>query len=279
MITLMTDFGLDDVYVAVMKGVISGIAPGAAFVDLCHAVAPQDIRGAAFRLWMAVPYFPAHTVHLVVVDPGVGTSRRAIAARTSQGIFVGPDNGVFSYVWAESSPRQVVELENPRYHLPGMSTTFHGRDIFSPAAAHVAVGVDLGALGPEVTDPVGLPLPSLELTACQIAGEVLYVDRFGNAITSIGRLTWDRDTLLLEGAFGGCGRARFRASGVQVVAGRRQVYGIHGAYGEVSVGTALALVGSSGLLELAVSQGHGAQALDLQVGDPVMVVGDIEVEL
>jgi S-adenosylmethionine hydrolase len=276
LITLTTDFGVADGYVGTMKGVMLGIAPQAQLVDITHEITPQDVRQTAYVLYTATPFFPPHAVHLVVVDPGVGSARRPIAVRTAWGTFVGPDNGVFSYVMAaapaaEAPAEAAFELANPRYRLPQVSHTFHGRDIFAPAAAHLAAGVAIDELGPPVPDPVSLPLPSLEVGPRLARGEVLHADHFGNVITSIGLLEWRGEELSLEPAFQGAGgeRARLEAGKALVVAGEREIAGVHRTYAEVKHGEVLALVGSEGHLEIAVREGSGADRLGLQPGDPV----------
>ncbi|HHN93342.1 MAG TPA: hypothetical protein ENK17_01105, partial [Anaerolineae bacterium] len=229
---------------------------------------------AAYVLFTAYPFFPPHTVHLVVVDPGVGSARRPIALRTPAGLFVGPDNGVFSYIVAREKEVEVVELANPRYRLPSVSNTFHGRDIFSPAAAHLAAGVPLSDLGPRVDDPVLFPPPRLEVAPPVITGEVLHTDRFGNVITSIGLLLWQGqgDDLVLKPAFSPSGTSvRLTASQVTVEAAGREIVGIHRTYSAVERGAVLALVGSEGYLEIAVREGDGAARLGLRPGDPVVV--------
>ncbi len=266
-VTLTTDFGREDAYVGMMKGVMVNIAPQVSFIDLSHDLPPQDVHSAAYLLWSALPYFPSDSVHLVVVDPGVGTSRRPIAARTAWGLLVGPDNGVFSYVWETSPPELMVELSNPRYHRSSVSHTFHGRDIFAPSAAHLAHGVPLSELGSPITDPVRLPRPKLEILEGCIRGEVLYVDHFGNVISSIGRLVWEGEWLRLAPAFGNAPSISFSPSRAQVTVANREVGPIRRTYGEVSPGEELALVGSAGMLEIAVAQGHGAQTLDLRRGE------------
>jgi S-adenosylmethionine hydrolase len=274
-ITLTTDFGVSDGYVGTMKGVIFGIAPQAQLVDLTHEIAPQDVRQTAYVLYTAYSFFPPHTVHLVVVDPGVGSARRPIAVRSPCGTFVGPDNGVFSFVMVGApcagESLEVVELLNPRYRLPQVSHTFHGRDIFAPAAAHLAAGVPIHQLGPPVPDPITLPLPRLAVDRSVVKGEVLHVDHFGNVITSIGRLAWSRDELTLEPAFRGHGvsSVRFRASSALVVVGGREIPRVHRTYADVDSGEILALVGSEGHLEIAVREGSGGDVLDLQPGDSV----------
>lgn len=271
LITLTTDFGVRDAYVGAMKGVMVDIAPEAQFVDITHEIPPQDVRHAAYVLWSALPYFPASSVHLVVVDPGVGTRRKAIAAETPWGLVVGPDNGVFSYVWASAPHRRVVSLTNAHYHRSEVSHTFHGRDIFAPAAAHLAAGVPLLELGPDIDDPIRLPDPTLTLETGRIRGEVLAIDHFGNAVTSIGRARWMGDTLIVDGVFGDVETLAFRAREVRVIAAGQRIEGIRSTYGGVAHGEALALIGSTGMLEIAVNQGHGASALGLSVGDPVEV--------
>jgi hypothetical protein len=272
-VTVTTDFGTADGYVGTMKGVILSIAPDARLVDLSQDIAPQDVRQAAYVLHATYPFFPPRTVHLVVVDPGVGSARRAIALRTPKGTFVGPDNGVFSYIMAEQPVEAVVELADPRYQLPEVSHTFHGRDIFAPAAAHLAAGVPLDALGPPVPDPITLPLPQLAIDAEAISGEVLHTDHFGNVITSIGRLTWRSDApgLTLEPAFRSGREALTLRDDGRVRAGGRIIDGIHRAYASVERGELLALVGSGGFLEVAVREGSAAERLELRPGDPIVV--------
>ncbi|MGC9399107.1 MAG: SAM hydrolase/SAM-dependent halogenase family protein [Anaerolineae bacterium] len=273
-ISLTTDFGTQDGYVGVMKGVMAGIAPQASFIDISHEIPPQDVRSAAYVLWTMLPYFPEGSVHLVVVDPGVGTSRRPIASKTPWGLLVGPDNGVFSYVWHAAPPEMIVELASSDYQLGAVSATFHGRDIFAPAAAYLAAGVPLHKFGAEVKDPVRLPLPRLEITEGALHGEVLYIDHFGNLITSIGRLVWEGDYLHLDAAFSASQPVMLRASAVNVRVKGRDLGPIHRTYGMVSQGDPLALVGSEGMLELAVSHGHGGDTLGVDVGDPVGVFLD-----
>jgi S-adenosyl-L-methionine hydrolase (adenosine-forming) len=271
LITLTTDFGLRDAYVGAMKGVMADIAQEAQFIDITHEIPPHDVQHAAYVLWSALPYFPASVVHLVVVDPGVGTQRRAVAAETPWGLMVGPDNGVFSYVWASAPASCVVSLVNARYHRSEVSHTFHGRDIFAPAAAHLAAGVPLLELGPEIEDPILLPDPAFALESGRILGEVLAIDHFGNAVTSIGRLRWMGDTLIVDGVFGDVEAFAFRASEVRLISAGQVIEGIRSTYGGVAPGDALALIGSTGMLEIAVNQGHGASVLDLSVGDSVEV--------
>lgn len=272
LITLTTDFGYRDGYVGVMKGVMAGIAPDVHCIDITHEIPAHEIRKAAYILWSVLGYFSTESVHLVVVDPGVGTARRPIAARTAWGTLVGPDNGIFSYVWAAAAPERIVQLSHPKYHRPVVSHTFHGRDIFAPVAAHLANGVPLEELGPPVTDPVVLPLPELIAKGRQIQGEVIYVDRFGNAVTSIGRMSWGGTLLHLDPVFGRVSSTLLRSESARVLVGGRDIGPILRTYGEVAVGTPLALVGSDGMLEIAVSQGRADGVLGLRLGDKVQIV-------
>lgn len=289
LITLTTDFGVEDGYVGAMKGVISCIAPGVSLVDITHDLSPQDVRSAAYVLWTTVPYFPKTSVHLVVVDPGVGMARRPIAVQSPWGVLVGPDNGVFSYLWTLSPPSLGVILQNSDFHCEPASlgdmasSTFHGRDIFAPAAAYIARGVPLEALGPRLkngplagaagsSDLVRLPLPKLTWDDTRLSGEVIYMDHFGNAITSIGRLVWEGAQLHVRAAFRDVPALHFAAERAEVFVKGRAIGPVRHTYGEVAIGSPLALVGSAGMLEIGVNQGHAASRLELQVGNSVEVV-------
>src|SRR6266478_233225 len=185
LITLTTDFGTRDWFAGTMKGVILGIHPRAKVVDLTHEIAPGDIWSGAFALNAACHFFPKGTIHVAVVDPGVGSSRRAITVQTTDYIFVGPDNGVLSWALAKQEIKAVHELENVDYFLPDVSATFHGRDVFAPVAAHLSRGVPVRKLGPRLKDFVRLPWPEVARRPGAITGEVIFIDRFGNAITNI----------------------------------------------------------------------------------------------
>lgn len=276
-IALLTDFGTADAYVGIMKGVIAGLCPSALCIDVTHAVAPQNVRQAAYLLATACPYFPAHTIFVVVVDPGVGTARRPIAVQTDHGTYIAPDNGVLSYALAHRQVSAAVTLSERRFQLPDASHTFHGRDIFSPAAAHLAAGVPLTALGPPIADWVTLAPPLLELAPDQIRGEVLHVDHFGNLISSIGPLRWlDGRRLQLQPAFGPApvpaDLAPILADSSAVLIGDQRIAGISRTYAEAAPGAIVALVGSSGQLEVGVNQGSAAQTLGLRPGDAITVI-------
>lgn len=273
LVALLTDFGITDTYVGVMKGVMLNIAPGAQLIDLTHAVQPQSVKQAAFLLLNSYRYFPRGTVFLVVVDPGVGSERRALAVRAGDYTFVAPDNGVLSGVLRELGAARAVELRDPAYRLSATSVTFHGRDIFAPAAAHLAAGVAIEQLGSPVEHPVELPAPLLTVEPARITGEVLHVDHFGTAVTSIGLLRWIAgDQLALQPRFGAGGDAfHFPAAQAAVSAADQTLIGIARTYTDVPPGESLALVGSSGYLELSVNQGSFARRFGVQVGDAVEV--------
>lgn len=271
-IALLTDFGLTDAYVGIMKGVLLSRCPTARLIDLTHDIQPQNVRQAAYVLLTAYRYFPPQTVFLVVVDPGVGTARTPIAVETAHGRYVAPDNGVLSYVLQENPALQAVALLNQEFHLAQISRTFHGRDIFSPVAAYLAQGTPLAAFGPPQEELITLPAPRLEATQSEITGEVLHIDRFGNLISSIGRLDWDNGGhLSFAPRFGAPPNAprRLTAAACQVTVGTHTVGPIRPTYGAVQPGELTALVGSAGQLEIGINQGHAASALNATIGDPV----------
>ncbi|RMG86329.1 MAG: hypothetical protein D6712_07790, partial [Chloroflexi bacterium] len=203
-IVLLTDFGVTDIYVGVMKGVMRAICPSATFIDLTHAVQPQNVREGAYHLFNSYRYFPEGTVFLVVVDPGVGSARRPIIVRANGYTFIAPDNGILAYTLQDlGGEYEAYELANPEYHMPDMSVTFHGRDIFAPGAAHAAAGVPLAQFGPRLEQIKSLPTPQMVIQEHKISGEVMHIDHFGNVATSIGKLRWlAPERLRLEPCFG-----------------------------------------------------------------------------
>ena len=256
-ITLTTDFGASDGYVGTMKGVILSIAPDVKLVDISHEIAPQHIRQAAYVLHSAAPYFPRGTIHLAVVDPGVGSARRALAVCTSHGFLVGPDNGLFTLFLADEPDAECHVITNTQYLLPRISSTFHARDVFAPAAAHLANGTDLANLGPRIADPVTLPIPRPEQQADgSWRGCVLYADHFGNLITS---LTEDLLQQILRG----------RCHSVESVIGQQRISGIRHTFAEGAPGELVALIGSSGHLEIAVTNGNAARLLNIGSDSPI----------
>jgi hypothetical protein len=256
-ITLLTDFGTQDSYVAAMKGVILSLNPEAILVDLTQAVPPQDIVAGAFLLGEATPYFPSGTIHLAVVDPGVGTARRALAAKAREQFWVGPDNGLFHLVFHENAVLDIVSLENPAYFREPVSNTFHGRDIFAPVAAHLSLGTPLQAFGPPITDPIALPWPEPTFTPEAVRGEIVYVDGFGNLVSNIrgsDLAAWLADKSYV------------------IILGSLTLKGLRRTYGDVAAGEFLALVGSYGYLEIACARGSAARRLSVGKGRSLSVV-------
>jgi S-adenosyl-L-methionine hydrolase (adenosine-forming) len=248
-IVLLSDFGYRDHYVGVMKGVIASIAPGAKVVDLTHGIPPQAIAAGAIALEQSWRYFPARTIFVAVVDPGVGTGRRPIAVESKAGArFIGPDNGVLWSAAQQAGIRRIVELRSPRYRLAAVSATFHGRDIFAPAAAHLWSGVRLASLGPAVPamSPAEIVAGVIE-KGNQIKGSVVYTDGFGNLITNIDRAR-------VEGF-----ASRFRGFRLSVRIGRGAPIEIRKAYGDAAAGGSLAIFSSFERLEIAVRDGSAAE--------------------
>jgi S-adenosylmethionine hydrolase len=265
-VALLSDFGLADPYVAAMKGVVISLNPEAVLVDISHGVRPQAVEQGAFLLEQACPYFPPGTTFVAVVDPGVGTARRALALQTPRAFFLGPDNGLLSPALPEAARQQAAEgpapvplpagyravaIENERYFRHPVSATFHGRDIFAPAAAHLTLGTPLEALGPPVEQVLALPpfraRPQPDGT---LLGRVLHIDRFGNLVTSVRRQDLPSDRLEVE------------------VCGRR-VPGLVRTYAEAE--GLCALIGSAGYLEVALPLGSAAAALGGDIGTSVLV--------
>jgi S-adenosylmethionine hydrolase len=248
-ITLTTDFGLRDGYVGAVKGVILRLAPGATIVDISHEAAPFDAADGAFILWQAAPYFPPGTIHVGVVDPGVGSERRGLAVRSGGQVFVGPDNGLFTpFLTAEAIVR---ELTNPQLRLPNAAATFHGRDLFAPTAARLATDMEFDECGPRVRDP--LRLAGWEPTFDgHWHGVVVHVDRFGNCVTSLPA------DLLAPGV-----QEAIVAEFPPIPAGR--------IYADVARGQPICLAGSSGRLEIAIREGDAAAALKLKRGATVTI--------
>lgn len=258
-ITLITDFGLRDANVAAMKGVILSLNPQVTIVDLSHEVSSQNIAEGAYILWRGYAYFPKGTIHVAVVDPGVGSERRAIAVAVLGFYFVAPDNGVLTYVLSEAKRRgeldSIVYLNKPQFWLPRVSNTFHGRDVFAPVAAHLSQGMALEEMGERISDPVLLPLAVVKKELGRILGHVLHIDHFGNLLTNIEEV----DILSL-----GPG-VRVRVSGTEISRLVRTFAA--GKPGEV-----IAYIDSSWHLAVAQVQGNASQSLGAKVGDAVEVL-------
>jgi len=270
-ITLTTDFGTDDAYVAAMKGVLLTVNPEVSIVDICHSIEPQNVAQAAFVISTACDYFPQDTIHVVVVDPGVGSRRRAVILKTPKAFFVAPDNGVLSYIIGTSEEKlppsrggppaaeekrlstqlKAVEITNPGFWRHPVSSTFHGRDIFAPVAAHLSLGVPLEDFGQSITSLFTLPFPRPQIRENGVlTGHIVHIDHFGNLITDFNKEDLPPGKLCLE------------------IAGR-QIEGLSTSYAEAD--KLLAILGSSGNLEIALKNGSAAILLDAKIGDEVRI--------
>lgn len=239
-ISLLTDFGTADYYVGAVKGAILSVNPSAVIADITHEIPPQDIADGAFTLLAAYQTFPAGTIHVAVVDPGVGSSRRAIIVSANEQFFVGPDNGLFSYIYDREPSHRIFHVTSDRYFRPSPSTTFHGRDIFAPVAAALSNGVEVGEFGAEIHDEVRLP--SLETPL-----RIIHIDHFGNCVTNI-----TRDRLPRE-----------------IVVKGRTISEFRQFYGEGDRESLFAIWGSAGFLEISINGGSAAQVLGINVGEEV----------
>lgn len=258
LITLTTDFGTADTYSAVMKGVILSINPDCRIVDITHQIDPYNIRSAGFTLMTAFSYFPKNTIHVAVVDPGVGTDRRALVIDAGDHVFVGPDNGIFSFILSEKFPGkpEIHEITDTAYMLPQVSSTFQGRDIFAPAAAHLSLGVPARCFGAPVQAPVSFPFPEPVLKSdTSIEGEALHIDRFGNIISNIPRLLID--TTL---------SAPFYAQINETTVSKTVP-----SYGFASEDEIFCLFGSSGFLEISLKNKSAAEKIGCCTGDKIII--------
>ena len=259
-ITLTTDFGLNDHFVGAMKGVILEIAPEAQIIDISHAVQPFDILDGALTISQAYSYYPSGTIHMVIVDPGVGTTRRPILLTGERHLFVAPDNGVLSLIYAREERLSVRHITAEHYFLKERSGTFHARDIFAPVAANLAKGVTADRFGDEITDYIrfGAPRPK-PIDERTLRGVVLKVDRFGNLITNIT----PQDA---PAVFGSTGKA------FKILVGSREITEIHSAYAEGAPGEVIGILGSMGFLEIAANRGAAAQLTGAGKGSDVTIV-------
>ncbi|HUU54947.1 MAG TPA: SAM-dependent chlorinase/fluorinase [Armatimonadota bacterium] len=264
LITLLSDLGAADTYVGVMKAVILGICPEARIVDLCHDVPPQDVQQAAFLLDTAWGYCPEGTVHVIVVDPGVGSERRVLAVEGHGQQFVAPDNGVLTYVLASARDHRAFAVARREYFLPEVSQTFHGRDVLAPVAARLALGLPTEAVGPQITGPLErFPISRPVVSETGLVAHVVHVDRFGNLVTDLSEedlLTWKRE---------------IGADNVIIRVGDSVIEEIRVAYAGANPGDLLALFGSSRRLEIALNLGSAAECLGVGIGAIVMIEGRV----
>lgn len=253
-ITLTTDFGLKDAFVGVLKGVILSINPHATIVDITHGIPQGDLDAASFAVDQAYTFFPADTIHVVVVDPGVGTQRRILLVRAKKHTFIAPDNSVLKYIYARHPDAEVLSITNERYFLPHTSQTFHGRDIFAPVAAHLSRGLPFHTFGATITDylkgDIALPLKSEKL----IRGQIVYIDHFGNCISNISKSDFDPEQL------------------AEINIKYFQFERLSNSYAEHQVAEPLAIFSSHDYLEIAVRDGNAAQFLNIKKGEPIEVV-------
>jgi S-adenosylmethionine hydrolase len=254
LITLLTDFERKDHYVGVMKGVILSINPQVNIVDMCHEIDQGDIEAASFVLSAAYRYFPKGTIHLVVVDPSVGSERRALAVKTKDYYFIAPDNGVLSPIFRGETDVRVFHFTNKKYMLPEPSFTFHGRDVFAPVAAYLSGGIAIEKLGKSVDDFVLSRTAEPRLEGNKIIGQVIYTDRFGNLVTNIDK--------------------SYLRNVEEIRFDHIRLKGIVDYYSQVKEGVAAALIGSHGNLEICVRNGNAAASLNVQKGDPVEVLSN-----
>lgn len=260
-ITLTTDFGYKDPFIGMMKGVILGINPLVKIVDITHDITPYDIKEGALTIGTSYYYFPLKTVHIAVVDPGVGSSRRPILIVTDKHYFIGPDNGIFSLIYtSRTEVLEVIHITSEHYFLPQRGATFHGRDVFAPAAAWLTRGVEATKLGDMITDYVTLQFPVVSKPSkTVIEGEIIYIDRFGNCMTNIK--SSDLDELVSS-------RPEVK---IKVVAKNKQTE-LKNFYSQVSDKNLYSLINSSGHLELFVFKGNASASFDMKIGDPISVM-------
>lgn len=252
-ITLTTDFGTKDGYVGAVKGVIKRINPEAEVADVTHEIEHFDILGAAFTLNSFYRYFPRGSIHLAVVDPGVGGQRQPLLIRSEDFCFVGPDNGIFSFIFDNEKITDMIVLSNPDYFLAEPSDTFHARDLFAPVAAYVSLGVEVNQFGPAAKECFKLVTPEPIVSKRKLRGEIIHIDGFGNLVTNIAA-----DSL---------GSRKITA----ITVGRRRLSRIARSYSQIKEGEVGALIGSSGLLEIAVNQGSAQKVLRSRIGSAVTV--------
>ena len=284
-ITLLTDFGNQDAYVGIMKGVIAGINPFANIVDICHNVPPQDIFGGAYLLYSSYKYFPRKTIHVAVVDPGVGSRRDIVCVETKDCFFLVPDNGILGFIIQNEKPKSIFRVTNNKYFLPSPSNTFHGRDVFAPVAAHLSLGVKPQQLGIKIDqlEQLNIPKPVRKKTG-RVEGQIIYIDRFGNLITNIkkeylikgvgGQESEDRSQKLenrikqrkttLKELFSLCNT-------IETVIGRKKVVGLSNTYLDVNAGEPLVLFGSAGFLEISINQGNAQKYFRVDRGNKIRV--------
>jgi S-adenosylmethionine hydrolase len=252
-ITLLTDFGLSGPYVGSMKGIILGINPDVKIIDISHRISPQNIEEAAFVLNQVYKYFPESTIHVIVVDPGVGSKRAVLAVKTNVYTFIAPDNGVLKYIYHNHPDAIVYEITNKMYFRQSVSHTFHGRDIFAPVAAHLSIGIEIANMGSKCSPVVKAEIRKPLVINQKISGEIIFFDHFGNGITNI-------DSSLLKSNYI-----------KRITVGNRSINKLSQSYSDMPANELLALIGSHETLEISINRGNAEKKLDLNIGDPVNI--------
>jgi len=284
-ITLLTDFGTQDAYVGIMKGVIAGINPSAMVIDICHSIPPQDIFSGAYLLSTSYKYFPKKTIHVAVVDPGVGSRRDIVCVETKDYLFLVPDNGLLSFIVQEERPKSIIRVTNSKFFLSSPSNTFHGRDIFAPVAAHLSLGVKPQQLGIRINQLGQLDvLKPVHKKTGQVEGQIIYIDRFGNLISNITK------EYLVKGVGGQKSEVRMQKSEdrinqrkttleelfslcntIETVIGKKKIMGLSKTYTDVQAGDLLVLIGSAGFLEVSINQGNAQRYFKVDKGSKIII--------
>ena len=281
-ITLLTDFGNQDAYVGIMKGVIAGINPVANIVDICHSVPPQDIFSGAYLLYTSYKYFPRKTIHVAVVDPGVGSRRDIVCVETKDYFFLAPDNGLLSFIIQDEKPKSIFRITNSKYFLPSPSNTFHGRDVFAPVAAQLSLGVKPQKLGIKINQLEQLDIPRpVPKKKGQVEGQIIHIDRFGNLITNITK------EYLVKGVGGQKPEVRSKKPGafekiskekillkydtMETTIGKKKIVGLSKSYTDAKPGKPLVLIGSAGFLEVSINQGNAQKYFKADKGSKIII--------
>lgn len=287
-ITLLTDFGNQDVYVGIMKGVIAGINPFANIVDLCHSISPQDIFSGAYLLYTSYKYFPRKTVHVAVVDPGVGSRRNIICVETKNYFFLAPDNGILSFIVQEERPKSIIRVTNSKYFLSSLSNTFHGRDVFAPVAAYLSLGVRPQKMGIKINQLKQLDMPKpVHIKTGRVEGQIIYIDRFGNLISNITKehlMQHDHSQSLfktqmkeitlpisLSSQGGDEGGVKINLKCLETTIGKKKIMGLSKTYTDVKAGEPLVLFGSAGFLEVSINQGDAQKYFRVDKGSKIII--------
>jgi len=271
-----------------MKGVIAGINPFANIVDICHSISPQDIFSGAYLLYTSYKYFPRKTIHVVVVDPGVGSRRDIVCVETKNYFFLVPDNGLLSFIVQEEKPKSIIRITNSKYFLPSPSSTFHGRDVFAPVAAHLSLGVKPQQFGIRINqlEQLDMPKPVHKKTG-QVEGQIIYIDRFGNLITNITKehlMQHDHSQSLfktqmkeitlpisLPSQGGDEGGVKINLKCLETTIGKKKIIGLSETYTDVKAGEPLALIGSAGFLEVSINQGNAQRYFKVDKGSKIII--------